>query len=92
MSDWQPIETAPKDKELILNFCGKVMVGWWDEQQFNKTPRPYWRGDKEYMGVYWFRVHQPYRMATSTITTTTIKTPRICGAISLDHIPLHYVL
>ena len=62
MSEWQPIETAPKDRRILLSidcsvgFCG----GNWDEDKYRKKPRPYWRADVEnWMGILWMRDHQP---------------------------------
>ncbi len=31
MSDWQPMETAPKDRKIILLFCTLVSCGSWEE-------------------------------------------------------------
>lgn len=60
MSEWQPIETAPKDgTEILLCFGSNVMSGQWDDQRYRKMPNPYWRGVKDYMGVMWFRANQP---------------------------------
>ncbi|WP_281700978.1 DUF551 domain-containing protein [Acetobacter malorum] len=47
---WRPIETAPRDKEIIL-FYPKVLgsdagiyKGRWDCDQYRKIPKPYWGG------------------------------------------------
>lgn len=29
MSEWQPIETAPKNECVLLNVGGKIVVGHW---------------------------------------------------------------
>lgn len=44
---WQPIETAPKDKAVLLYrptalAWAVVAVGKWTSQQYNTRPRPYW--------------------------------------------------
>jgi hypothetical protein len=43
MSDWKPIETAPKDREIMIVRNGKIRIGKWDDDRYNKKPRPYWR-------------------------------------------------
>ncbi len=42
MSDWQPIETAPKDGRLLLFVRGTTYVGGWDDDRYAKKPRPLW--------------------------------------------------
>ena len=32
---WQPIETAPKDKVLLLYAASYIEIGWWDEDEEN---------------------------------------------------------
>jgi len=60
--EWQPIETAPKDKRIIL-FCsiiGKSVFGYYNTDRHAKTPRPYWSHDLERMyGVLHVRRDQP---------------------------------
>jgi hypothetical protein len=44
MSEWQPIETAPKDGK-ILAWCpqrGVCAPAYWNEDKYAKNPRPYW--------------------------------------------------
>lgn len=49
MSEWQPIETAPKDSRVLLYsptlFCGYAHPGTWDRDQYAKKPRPFWNFD-----------------------------------------------
>jgi hypothetical protein len=33
--EWQPIETAPKDREILL-YGGDIHEGFWDELDFNE--------------------------------------------------------
>jgi hypothetical protein len=44
---WQPIETAPKDREIIVAPSIWLNRGWdtaqWDGDQYAKKPRPFWR-------------------------------------------------
>lgn len=44
---WQPIETAPKDKMILLYRptafdWGKVAPGKWDAQKNHAKPKPFW--------------------------------------------------
>lgn len=47
MSDWQPIETAPKDQRILLFRSGHVVCGRWNDDRYARTPRPYWTHDNE---------------------------------------------
>ena len=41
--NWQPIETAPKDKTRILCVMdGRVEIAQWDADGYAKNPRPFW--------------------------------------------------
>jgi hypothetical protein len=47
MTDWQPIETAPKDQTIMLyrpaaNEWFQVAPGKWDTNDFHARPKPYW--------------------------------------------------
>ena len=47
MTDWQPIETAPKDR-YILVYPGiwtgvNCSVAEFDDNKYARKPRPYWR-------------------------------------------------
>lgn len=44
---WQPIETAPKDKMMLLyrptaHEWGMVTLGKWEEDKYAKKPNPFW--------------------------------------------------
>ena len=68
---WQPIETAPKgDGEgngpNILCYCpdmfgrgGRVSVGFWDREQYKKSPRPHWGSRWGMLGKQNARDQQP---------------------------------
>lgn len=45
---WQPIETAPKDRYILLyiEFLG-VICGHWENDGYAKNPKPYWTNDLE---------------------------------------------
>ena len=50
---WQPIETAPKNRLILLYRptavdWGKVTPGRWNSAKFYKKPKPYWE--------IWFRI------------------------------------
>lgn len=63
--NWQPIETAPKDCEVLL-FCPRagVVRGRWELNEYAKTPRPYWTHDREqWRGIRQTRADQPTHWA-----------------------------
>lgn len=58
---WQPIETAPKDKSVLLydsnrkeKYCGR-----WDKQKYNKKPNPYWEKYARYSDIVYQRTYPP---------------------------------
>lgn len=55
--NWQPIETAPKDRELLI-WRGRPCIARWDDQRYHKTPRPFWN-DYGVFGVVWMRDNPP---------------------------------
>jgi hypothetical protein len=60
-SGWQPIETAPKDQDVLL-YCKArgVVRGRWEDCYFARKPRPYWTNDREALfGVSGTRNDQP---------------------------------
>ena len=64
MSDWQPIETAPKDGTQILLFCpvkrheshpaNFIFVGWWFSS--SKEIDDGWRADQGWFPSEWLPV------------------------------------
>lgn len=49
--NWQPIDTAPKDRRILLYFPTMfnepyACVGEWEDDRYaKKKPRPYWTAD-----------------------------------------------
>ena len=67
MSQWQQIETAPKDR-AILGFIpyhgteaekGSVWVMRWNDERFAKTPRPHFEASGWVWGIRAMREQQP---------------------------------
>ena len=63
---WKPIETAPKDRRILLRynpplFLGIPVVGGkWNEESFHTHPIPHWENDKSHLlGVKETRRIQP---------------------------------
>ena len=58
---WQPIETAPKDKTRMLLACkSTVTIGSWNDDRYARKPRPYWTNDRERIfGILDTRSDQP---------------------------------
>lgn len=59
--EWQPIETAPKDCDILL-YCKLrgVVRGEWNDCKYFKNPKPYWTNDRETIfGVISTRSDQP---------------------------------
>lgn len=59
--EWQPIETAPKDSEILLWFPRwKAKTGRFQADKYSARPRPYWTMDAERLwGVRDVRLNQP---------------------------------
>ena len=58
---WQPIETAPKDKDVLL-YCPMrgAVRGRWNDCKYATNPKPYWTHDRERLhGVINTRNDQP---------------------------------
>lgn len=51
MSEWKPIDTAPKNKRILLyrdmNRTYEIVVGKYKSQKYHSRPRPYWSTDTE---------------------------------------------
>lgn len=51
MSEWQPIETAPKDGTIIIvwppSYRGVTSCARFDSNKYANTPRPYWNRTDE---------------------------------------------
>ncbi len=66
MSDWQPIETAPRDGTKFLAYCenGRMRVDWVDEAQRNIYGR-FWQehGDNRY--THWMPLPAPPALTAS---------------------------
>jgi hypothetical protein len=60
---WQPIDTAPKDRRVLLYYPQRfpgVVCGFWEAEEYAKKPRPHWRNDKSHMHVvHAIRDNQP---------------------------------
>lgn len=50
-TNWQPIETAPRDGTRVLLFRhgpnNQIVCGWWNTDCYAKRPRSYWSHDFE---------------------------------------------
>ena len=45
---WEPIESAPKDREILLAIPGFGPIrGRWNDCRFARNPKPYWTNDRE---------------------------------------------
>jgi len=65
-TDWQQIETAPKDRRILLGykeliFNGMYSVcGCWDDDRYANKPKPYWTHDMARLkGARETRAQQP---------------------------------
>jgi len=61
MSEWQPIETAPKyGSEFLAIRRGGHIIARWDDDRHSNRPRPYWTGtDKQSRGAGYCRTNTP---------------------------------
>lgn len=60
MSEWQPIETAPKDNIPILAYCkGDVCKVWWQTDFLDGSQ--YWQNeaDSEPQPTHWMPLPEP---------------------------------
>jgi len=79
---WQPIETAPKDRDVLL-YCPKcgVVRGRWKAQTYHSKPKPYWTNDRERLyGVIETRNDQPTHWAPlpDAPSVQAQPTPSVC--------------
>lgn len=65
-SQWHPIETAPKDRRILLGFSEELFIGIssvfgkWESDQYATYPKPYWRHDLTRLcGIKVCRNHPP---------------------------------
>ena len=68
--EWQPIETAPKDRRVLLYYpvspYGEhfVVFGRWADERYASCPRPHWSHDMSHLwGARASRAHQPTHWA-----------------------------
>lgn len=63
MSEWQPIETAPKDGSDLLLFNGQIFIGSWSETGAWFDDRRLWSdtmyGYADPQPTYWMPLPQP---------------------------------
>ena len=66
MDNWQPMETAPKNRRVLLYYDSpplaglNVIGGEWQSDHFIRRPRPYWEHDMHMLtGVTRTREIQP---------------------------------
>lgn len=60
--NWQPIETAPKDRRILL-YYGWSVCGCWNLDEFINNPKPYWLTDKGFLGKTWHKENNPTHWA-----------------------------
>lgn len=56
---WQPIETAPKDKQVLILRAGRVSIGWFNDTRYDRNPSPYWGGYDAAHYIRWARKTHP---------------------------------
>lgn len=65
MMQWQPIDTAPKDRLILLFWPAtggmsiRIACGKWDHDEYARRPKPYWTSDRKFIGVREHRSHPP---------------------------------
>lgn len=82
MSEWRPIETAPKGKVLIFCEDGKTHVASYNGSDNNKI----WTSDSEYFNVkkyptHWMPLPQPPQQ-TEDIANKIAKIPELLHALA----------
>lgn len=62
---WKPIDTAPKDRRILLWFDVKIHAGAcfgrWDDERYKRSPNPHFvASELEHLfGKIWMRENQP---------------------------------
>lgn len=61
---WQPIATAPRDRSRIelwlpTLFGGQPDFGRFESDEFARKPRPYFTGERTWIGALMYRANQP---------------------------------
>ena len=76
---WLPIETAPKDKRILLFykeslFTGvQVVFGKWNDERYCNNPKPHWVSDlRSLQGKANCRSNQPTHWASGIADITEI--------------------
>jgi hypothetical protein len=66
MSQWQAIETAPKDRLILAVDHGIIRMVHWDSNQFAKNPRPFWTWwsnsktcERNFQPTHWMPLPEP---------------------------------
>lgn len=69
MMQWQPIDTAPKDRLILLFWPAtggmsiRIACGKWDHDEYARRPKPYWTSDRKFIGVREHRDRPPIAWA-----------------------------
>lgn len=67
MSEWQPIETAPKDRTIIgwypyhaiVSEGGSIWIMRWIKDEYSNNPKPHWSASGWAWGIKDQRARQP---------------------------------
>lgn len=76
MSDWQPMETAPKDGSYVLIFDGEdVVMARWLKSKINERWSDDWYDDKDYNAdaIFWMPLPEPPKLENGEKTLTELK-------------------
>lgn len=64
--EWLPIESAPKDKRILLGYEKNIfnginsVCGKWDDDKYDNNPKPFWTHDLyKLKGMRETRLQQP---------------------------------
>jgi len=58
MSNWKPIDTAPRDCEILIARPRCARIAKWDDDRHNRKPRPFWN-DRSPHGMAYMRNSPP---------------------------------